>query len=462
MDFDFRWLIVIIVMIFGAIVFAFSRKKEIFLLRLLIFCMPFAIGFLFIVVSSMDDAIYAIDVLLFFLYLYWFWETNGFTTQNIYYDKVLYLYVALIIWAFIPVVMVVSQSSLLFAVFTWIKCLFIFFYISNRVESKEQLWIIVEVLVLVLFIQGTIGTLQKFLGRPLGLEFFGERYSVYLGKYGGAHARARGTLAFPNQYAAFMVMLMPLTVTMFIYTKKGLKKIWYVAVIIVSSMGWVFSSSRSAWVGLIFALIFVFFFLNKTTQVSFKSFFLLLLIIVIIVMFIFIFEDIVMQRVEDAGQQPYRMLMIRMALNLIARNPVFGVGLWNYQFHTFGGFQYWHAVHNMFLRLGSELGIPGLILFLMILFNSFKNCLTGLKFKDTFLNHIALGIMGGQLAFIIAAMFNPQFQHYRHKFLFWFLIGLGVAIRRIGLREAYIAFQKRKQRILEERKKKDVGFMDME
>jgi len=153
-----------------------------------------------------------------------------------------------------------------------------------------------------------------------------------------------------------------------------------------------------------------------------------------------------MQRIQSAGHQPHRMLMIKMALKFIAQNPIFGVGLWNYQFHSFDNFRFWHAVHNMFLRLGAELGIPGLSLFLIILFKSFKNGLIGLKFRDRFLNHTALAIMGGQLAFIIAAMFNPQFAHYRHKSLFWFLIAMGVAIKRIGLKDAYITFQKRKKK----------------
>ncbi len=461
MGFDLRWLIAIIGLITIAIFFAFSRKKENFLLRLLVFTMPFGLGFFFIVVSGQDDAVYATDVLLFFLYLYWFWETDGFTTQKIYHDTILYLYIALIIWALTPIVMVISQLSLLFAVFTWIKCLFIFLYISNRVKSKEQLWIIIEILMIALFIQGFIGTLQKFLGHTLGLEFLGER-RAYLKRFGEAKARARGTLGFPNQYAAYMIMLMPMAVTMFIYSKKGIKKIWYAAVIGVSSMGWVFSASRSAWLGLVGALLFIFIFLNKTTQVSFKSFFLLLLVILIIALFIFVFEDIVMQRIQTAGHQEHRRVMIAMALKFIAQNPVFGVGLWNYQFHSFGDFRYWHAVHNMFLRLGSELGIPGLLLFLIILFNSFKNCLIGLKFQDKFLNHLALAIMGGQLAFIIAAMFNPQYQHYRHKFLFWFLIGLGVAIKRMGLKEAFIAFQNRKKRMLKEREEEDIGLIDIE
>ncbi|MEJ2628310.1 MAG: O-antigen ligase family protein, partial [bacterium] len=178
--------------------------------------------------------------------------------------------------------------------------------------------------------------------------------------------------------------------------------------------------------------------------------------------FIFVFEDIVMQRLQTAGHQEHRRVMIAMALKFIAQNPVFGVGLWNYQFHSFGDFRFWHAVHNMFLRLGAELGIPGLLLFLIRLFNSFKNCLIGLKFRDRFLNHIALAIMGGQLAFIIAAMFNPQYAHYRHKFLFWFLIGLGVAIKRMGLKEAFIAFQNRKKRMLKEREEEDIGLIDIE
>ncbi len=440
MKFDQRWLVAIAVLIIGFIIFSLSRKKEIFLTKALVFLMPFAIGFYYVAVSKEEDAINACDVILFFLYVYWYWDTNGFKSQRIYFDNILFLYMAVIVWALIPVGIVISPSSLLFAAFSWIKCLFLFFYLYNRVKTKEHLIAIVDILIIILFIQGLIGFLQKTLGHTLGLDFLGERASVFLR---ASHARARGTLGFPNQYAAYIIMLIPLAVTMFVYSKKGLKKIWYSLVIVLSTMGWISSLSRSAWLGLAGALVIIFIFMTRASSVNLKSFFLLVFIVAIISFVVIFFADQVMGRIQKVGAQPYRWLMMRMAFQLIGKHPIFGVGLWNYQFHSYGDFRYWHAVHNMILRLGSELGIPGLILFLSILFKNFKNCITGLKFKDRFLNYTALGVMGGQLAFLLAAMFNPQFQHYRHKFLFWFLIGLAVAVKRIGLQEAFLAFNRR-------------------
>jgi len=60
MEFDLRWIIAIISLVIVAIIFAMSRKKEIFLLRLLIFFMPFGLGFFFLILSSQDDAIQGI------------------------------------------------------------------------------------------------------------------------------------------------------------------------------------------------------------------------------------------------------------------------------------------------------------------------------------------------------------------------------------------------------------------
>jgi len=441
MNIDIRWVVALIVFIIGGIVFAFSRKKEIFLTRALIFVMPFALGFYYIAVSKEEDAINAFDVILLFLYIYWFWDTDGFKSQKIYFDKIFYLYTALIIWILLPTPIVISPSSLLFAVFMWVKCLFLFLYISNRVKTMEHLKTIVDMLIIILFVQALIGFLQKILGHTLGLGFLGERSSVYL--RGFTQARSRGTLGFPNKYAAYMIMLMPLTVTMFIYSRKGLKKTWYSIIIVLSSIGWIFSLSRSAWIGLVGALVIIFIFMTKASQVNLKSFLLLLVMVAIISTVIIYFADQVMGRIEMTGEQEYRWLMMRKALQLIGSHPIFGVGLWNYQFHAYGEFRYWHAVHNMILRLGAETGIPGLLLFLTIIYINFKNCLTALKFKNKYLEYTALGIMGGLLAFVLAALFNPQFQSYRHKFLFWFLIGLAVAVKRIGLREEFIAFKKR-------------------
>jgi len=160
-----------------------------------------------------------------------------------------------------------------------------------------------------------------------------------------------------------------------------------------------------------------------------------IVIIGIVMVIISVFGELINLRFETGGSGQYRLLMIKMAIPIILSHPILGVGLLNYQFHSFSSFKFWHPVHNEYLRLAAETGLPGLFFFLWFVFWIIKDAYNALKFKDRYLNAVALGILGGYTAFLTAVMFGPEYQHYRQKFVFWILAGLAVALKRIYKRE---------------------------
>jgi O-antigen ligase len=65
------------------------------------------------------------------------------------------------------------------------------------------------------------------------------------------------------------------------------------------------------------------------------------------------------------------------ALRLMLEHPVIGVGPGAYDVaegRSHGGKGKWSTAHNAFLQIGAELGIPGLALFLFLLYRGVKNC----------------------------------------------------------------------------------------
>src|SRR5215471_3448253 len=65
------------------------------------------------------------------------------------------------------------------------------------------------------------------------------------------------------------------------------------------------------------------------------------------------------------------------ALRLILEHPVIGVGAGVFEVAegpSHGGSGKWSTVHNSFLQIGAELGIPGLALFVFLLYWAVKNC----------------------------------------------------------------------------------------
>jgi O-antigen ligase len=71
----------------------------------------------------------------------------------------------------------------------------------------------------------------------------------------------------------------------------------------------------------------------------------------------------------DKGSSAARRELLIMSLKLTATHPIFGVGPGQFESAT----QTWFVTHNTYTQLSSEVGIPGFILFVLILRRVFRN-----------------------------------------------------------------------------------------
>jgi len=71
----------------------------------------------------------------------------------------------------------------------------------------------------------------------------------------------------------------------------------------------------------------------------------------------------------DKGSAEARRKLLIMSLKLTAEHPIFGVGPGQFQNIT----QTWFVTHNTYTQFSSETGIPGLVLFLLLLRRVFRN-----------------------------------------------------------------------------------------
>ena len=93
----------------------------------------------------------------------------------------------------------------------------------------------------------------------------------------------------------------------------------------------------------------------------------------------------------------------------------------------------WVAVHNVYLQVAVDLGLPGLILFLMLLLGTIRGVRIVRRgaagdpvFRDFF--HLAEGLEISLIGFAVAALFYPVAYHFH----FYQFAGLGVAIQAIS------------------------------
>src|SRR3989441_721384 len=93
---------------------------------------------------------------------------------------------------------------------------------------------------------------------------------------------------------------------------------------------------------------------------------------------------------------------------------------------------FWKAVHNVYLQLAVELGLPGLILFLLLLVGTIKS--VGAVRRGTAddpasrdLFHLAEGLYISLIAFAVEALFHPV----AYQLYFYYIAGLTVALKAI-------------------------------
>lgn len=125
------------------------------------------------------------------------------------------------------------------------------------------------------------------------------------------------------------------------------------------------------------------------------------------------------------------------AIKYIADNPIIGAGLGvNVLALNKVRGPTWTEIHNVYLQYGVDLGIPGLVLFIILLRSCIKSARDAQSQSEKIsgrneLYYLAQGIRISLIAFSVAAFFHPVGYH----FYFYFIAGLALAARSIAVAE---------------------------
>ena len=89
-----------------------------------------------------------------------------------------------------------------------------------------------------------------------------------------------------------------------------------------------------------------------------------------------------------------RLMIWSDALKAIAERPLTGVGVGNATTAMGAEYHRWMTVHNSYLQVGVELGVPGLIVFLLLLRTIWRNCREGAPRLHARAGHAIRGFAG--------------------------------------------------------------------
>lgn len=305
--------------------------------------------------------------------------------------------------------------------------IFLVYYLLRTHLKKAFLKDISHIIISMALFQSLLGFSQYILKRPLGLivedVIYPHPYGVVAGE-GSNLFRITGTFFHPNLLASFLVTLLPFF--LLYQTKNLFLKIAKIICIVILF----FTYSRVA-IG-IFILIMSLLFIKKHNnllkivfykKITLLLIFPILMIILILVPNLVIRFNSIQQAFEEGGSMDIRLKLNQEGINLIQQYPIFGVGLNNAvlayvsnpttDILNFIKPSKFYNIHNTYLEIASESGLPALILFLLFLLFVVRHYFAK-KLKIYYMQAAFWGLVG---LFAISTM-NPLFHSSQFRLFF--------------------------------------------
>jgi putative inorganic carbon (hco3(-)) transporter len=146
---------------------------------------------------------------------------------------------------------------------------------------------------------------------------------------------------------------------------------------------------------------------------------------------------------DDHGSVQVRVPLMQVAQNMIADNPWLGVGPANYEAEMrrydetrekiTDGFDW--PVHNIFLHMTAEAGIPATLCFLTLIIIALRRGWRALSSHDPFWRVLGAGLIAGSLAYLWVGLKEPGSFGAPQLRLAFFTCGMLLALDRARRRE---------------------------
>lgn len=332
---------------------------------------------------------------------------------------------------------------------TWQASLFLVLYLigtwSYFTESVPTEWefspfLAYTCLLLLLFVTlSVVDTLQRLrcvLLVAIGSVAFGSLYvlrewQVYHDIYPGM--RPGGVVGDPNYFALSAVLCLPIAFYMTLGHRPLWERAYCLGCLLLTLVAVTLGASRGGFIGLVVAFVYV---LARTRR-RVRN---LVAVCAFLVPTSLLLPSSPVQRFlhPDYGDQlavKAREVAWEAGLRMIEAHPLVGVGLGNYKplmsRYADPGANVETVAHNTYVEIAAEMGLPSLLLFLGILFSSFRTLEEAhrrtLNTELSVFGQAALGIQAGLAGFAVASFFlSAEYQK-----LFWLMVFLSVCLPRL-------------------------------
>lgn len=302
----------------------------------------------------------------------------------------------------------------------------IYYLVVNNITSAPQ----IKRIIWVMLTSALLVTLYGFYQYLFGINISANEW-VDGEQFPDLKMRVFSTLENPNLLAGFLVTMMAIGASMGLKSTTMSGKILLFSLVALFGVCLVLTYSRGAWLSLL-AVIGVYGLLCNR-----KIFWLLILVPIAL----FFGHDAVLERIMSIMNPTDTSSTLRVALwestiAMIEDKPLLGIGWGSYWlvypeydfFLNNPNVKIFHA-HNMYLNIAAEIGIPGLLAFLAIMYGHVRLALLVLRNSfECWSSGLMLGIIAAIAGVIINGLTDYVLFNIQLSMLYWLLNGLIVVV----------------------------------
>ena len=301
-----------------------------------------------------------------------------------------------------------NRQLALFEVLLLAQMFVLFLYLVYSLRTRQDIAFVAVMLVAALLLETAIMFAQHFAG--LDLSIAGLSTASSAGFVGAG--RIGGTLGSPNAAGTFLALLLVPALSLLRSPLPALVRWTALGAFFLGTIALILTSSRGGWLGFIVSLA-VFF--GASLRRGWLSPKLPLALIAVFVAVLIPFNAQIASRLEtnDNGSAESRIPLMHLAGDMVEQHPILGVGANNFstQIPNYAGPSFsrdWiYTVHNKFLLVAAEAGIPAMVAFLLFLAAIIGVGMSAGRSRDPLLGPLSLALTAGIAGQIVTMFVEP-------------------------------------------------------
>ncbi|MCK5218804.1 O-antigen ligase family protein [bacterium] len=324
----------------------------------------------------------------------------------------------------------------------WLQLIILAWYAANALRSEREVRVAILVLIITGALVSILGIIQTLAGPDSAMNSGLELLTLY----SGTTMRAYSTFGHPNQFAGYIILVIPLAFIQFVEARQYWERfiLGLAAVIMITAL--IFTFTRAAWLA-VFLVGLVLIYMNVPKKLLWIG---VLLIAISVTVFLLNqgplekARQAVLKRVTSLGHPgqedsvSFRKVCFITAVKMFQQHPLIGFGAGEYERNIrkyFNEDYYaWQAmdkhIHNLYLQILIETGLLGLFSFLLLIAYYLTTMIKGFfRLPRGYPRQVLSGLIAGSIAFLIHNNFDVL-TIFARGIHFGIIIGMGLAIAR--------------------------------